>query len=179
MSALPSVVSAALETKLQGVSRNDLRARAQRISASYRGGGGSGGIRSDLDALAYAVVRMPATYAALRAALAQASRVIPDFAPQTVLDIGAGPGTATWAACGAWPSLERATLIDGNAHLLALADALRPPSLAVTTLQSLFAAALAETPGADIVMASYVLAEMPGAGLPAVGPRINGGSGWN
>jgi len=39
------------------------------ISATYRDGGGSGAIRSEIDALAYALARMPATYAAVTASL--------------------------------------------------------------------------------------------------------------
>ena len=50
------------------------------------------------DALAYALARMPATYAAVAAGLNALSEIKPDFAPATLLDVGAGPGTATWAA---------------------------------------------------------------------------------
>lgn len=160
MAGLPHFVSGALAAKLENVPRNDLKARAQRISDSYRSGGGSGVIRSDLDALAYAIVRMPATYAAIRAALTQAIELVPDFAPQSLFDVGAGPGTATWAACDAWGSLERAVLIDGNADLLALAKTM-PAPIALTTRQSPIAAALTDAAGADVVMASYVLAELP------------------
>jgi ribosomal protein RSM22 (predicted rRNA methylase) len=172
MAGLPHFVNGALAAKLENVSRNDLQARAQRISESYRGGGTSGVIRSELDALAYAVVRMPATYAAVRAALAQAVAVIGDFTPHSLLDVGAGPGTATWAARDAWASLERAALIDSNPHLLALAEALRAPSLTLTTQQVPIAAALSDAPTADVVMASYVLTELPDAALQTALGRL-------
>ena len=171
MSALPGFVGGALKAKLENVSRTDLKARAQRISNSYRGGGTSTVIRSELDALAYSIVRMPATYAAVRAALAQVAKVIPDFAPQTVLDVGAGPGTATWAAGDAWPSLERATLIDDNPHLLTLAQSMSTP-LDVSAQRGAIAAALGNTASADVVMASYVLTELPGASLRASLDRL-------
>ena len=172
MAALPGFVSGALKAKLENVSRTDLKARAQRISEAYRTGGGSTVIRSDLDALAYAVVRMPATYAAVRAALAQTLEIIPDFAPRTLLDIGAGPGTATWAASDAWPSLERAALIDENAHLLALAETMPAPSLDVSPQRAALAAALSGAEAADVVMASYVLTELPDASLRATLGRL-------
>ena len=60
---------AALDAKLEGVSREDMAKRAALISKTYRDGGGSGTIKSETDALAYALVRMPATYAALSASL--------------------------------------------------------------------------------------------------------------
>ena len=61
---LPALLRAALEARLQGVSRNAAAERAAAISKTYRDGGNSGAIRSETDALAYALARMPATYAA-------------------------------------------------------------------------------------------------------------------
>lgn len=160
MTSLPARIAAALQRKLENVSRNDLRQRAQALSDGYRAGGGSGIIRSDFDALAYAVARMPATYAAVHTTLAQTIELIPDFAPRSLLDVGAGPGTASWAACEAWPSLQRATLIDRNAHLLTLARQLHgQPQVDVALVQA-DAAALADGLRADVVIASYALTEL-------------------
>ena len=66
---LPAELKAALDGKLRGFSRNDAAGRAASISKTYRDGGGSGAIRSEADALAYALARMPATYAAVTASL--------------------------------------------------------------------------------------------------------------
>ena len=65
---LPAELKAALDAKLHGLSRSDGRA-FRKISETYRAGGGSGAIRSEADALAYALARMPATYAAVAASL--------------------------------------------------------------------------------------------------------------
>ncbi len=99
---LPAELRAALDAKLQGLSRNDAAERAALISRTYRDGGSSGAIRSEADALAYALARMPATYAAVTASLNALCELRPDFAPQTLLDVGAGPGTASWAAAEAF-----------------------------------------------------------------------------
>ncbi|MGL1585795.1 small ribosomal subunit Rsm22 family protein, partial [Vibrio parahaemolyticus] len=48
-------------------------------------------MRTSEDALAYALARMPATYAAIAASLNALAEVNPEFAPQSLLDIGAGP----------------------------------------------------------------------------------------
>jgi ribosomal protein RSM22 (predicted rRNA methylase) len=66
---LPAELKAALDARLQGVSRNAAAERALLISQAYRDGGGSSAIRSEADALAYALARMPATYAAVSASL--------------------------------------------------------------------------------------------------------------
>src|ERR1700733_4841950 len=118
---LPAELKTALDSKLQGFSRNDAAARAASISKTYRDGGGSGAIRSEADALAYALARMPATYTAVVASLNALREVTPDFAPKSLLDVGAGPGTASWAAAEEFSSLQDFTLLDANRALRALA----------------------------------------------------------
>ena len=89
---LSAELKAALDAKLEGVSRNDAAGRAASISQTYRDGGGSSAIKSETDALAYALARMPATYAALVASLNALGEIRPDFAPESLLDLGARPG---------------------------------------------------------------------------------------
>ena len=123
---LPAELRAALDTRLQGLSRVETAERAALISRTYRDGGNSGAITSEADALAYALARMPATYAAVTASLNALCELRPDFAPASLLDVGAGPGTATWAAAEAFPSLQDFALLDAN-------DALRTLSLGLFT----------------------------------------------
>src|SRR5690242_1229771 len=119
--SLPAELRAALDAKLEGLSWQAVAARAADISKAYRAGGNSGTIASETDALAYALARMPATYAAVAAGLNALQEIRPDFAPQSLLDIGAGPGTASWAAAEALPTLARFALLDANPALRALA----------------------------------------------------------
>src|SRR5882757_7437754 len=118
---LPAELKAALEAKLHGLSRSDAAERSARISQTYRSGGSSAAIRTETDALAYALARMPATYAAVTASLNALCEARPDFKPKTLLDIGAGPGTATWAAAETFLSLADFTAIDANPALRTLA----------------------------------------------------------
>jgi ribosomal protein RSM22 (predicted rRNA methylase) len=163
---LPAELKAALDAKLQGLSRNDAASRASLISKTYRDGGNSGAIRSETDALAYALARMPATYAAVTASLNALREIIPHFAPTSLLDVGAGPGTASWAAAEAFSSLNNFTLLDANSALRALALDLGRDStrLSKMTYQRGEArAALAAAEAADLVVASYVIAELSDA----------------
>lgn len=164
MSGLPLWIAAALGRKLDRISRAALRERARIASDAYRAGGSSEVIRTDIDALAYALVRMPATYAAVRACLTQAATVLAAFAPESILDVGAGPGTASWAAIEAWPSLRRVHWIDRNETLLALAHTLctapGAPQIDVSVTAGDLASALAKVGGADVVLANYALAEI-------------------
>ena len=154
---LPAELKAALDGKLRGFSRNDAAGRAASISKTYRDGGGSGGIRSETDALAYALARMPATYAAVAASLNALVEIRPDFAPNSLLDIGAGPGTATWAAAVAFPSLKDFALLDANTTLRALALDLARDSTRLRDIRyerGEARAALVKADAADLVMAA-------------------------
>jgi ribosomal protein RSM22 (predicted rRNA methylase) len=160
---LPPELRAALDAKLHGLSRHEAAARAASISKTYRDGGGSGAIKSGTDALAYALVRMPATYAAVTAGLNALCEVRPDFAPQDLLDVGAGPGTAAWAAAETFPSLKSFALLDANAALRALALDLARGSTRLRDLKydkGEARAALTEAGPADLVMASYMIGEL-------------------
>ncbi|TPQ37035.1 SAM-dependent methyltransferase [Bradyrhizobium guangdongense] len=161
--SLPAPLKAALDGKLQGVSRTDAAQRSAKISNAYRTGGNSGGIKSDADALAYALARMPATYAAVAASLNALIEIVPGLAPETLLDVGAGPGTASWAAAEAFPSLASFTLIDANRTLskLALELAEDSPQLAGCSYPPGDAGEnLAQASIADLVIASYLIGEL-------------------
>jgi ribosomal protein RSM22 (predicted rRNA methylase) len=161
---LPAELKAALDAKLQGLSRHATAERATLISRTYRNGGGSGAIRSEADALAYALARMPATYAAVTASLNALREIRPDFAPISLLDVGAGPGTATWAATEAFSSLKTFTLLDTNSALRALARDLGSVRLRDMKYERGEArAALADSEAADLVVASYMIGEISDA----------------
>jgi ribosomal protein RSM22 (predicted rRNA methylase) len=172
---LPGPLRGAIEARLEGVSRRDLAERAARVSAAYRGGGGSAGVvLTPDDALAYALARLPATYAADMAVFSALAEACPDFSPATLLDAGAGPGTASWAALEVWPQIEAALLLDESGPFLDLARILGeagPPVLAGAERRraNLTAAQAQAWPTADLVVASYVLAEIP---VPAQAPLV-------
>ena len=99
---LPAPLRLAADRLMEGVSRKGLAERAAKISQAYRGGGTSAAVITDeTEAMAYVLSRLPATYAACAFVLDQAARAAPDFAPRRLLDAGAGPGGAGWAALAA------------------------------------------------------------------------------
>jgi ribosomal protein RSM22 (predicted rRNA methylase) len=161
--ALPAELAGALEAKLEGLSRSETAARAALISKNYRDGGTSQAIRSEIDALAYALARMPATYAAVTACLEALNDFDGDLAPATLLDVGAGPGTASFAAAEAFPTLTRFTLMDSNAALRALALELARGNARLNDMTYQagdISGALAKSDAADLIVASYVIGEL-------------------
>jgi ribosomal protein RSM22 (predicted rRNA methylase) len=160
----PPELTLAIEALLEGVPRKDLAAAAQKISAGYRQGETSHPIATPLQATAYAVARMPATFAACAAVFARLVEVMPGFAPQSLLDVGAGTGAASWAAVTQWPAIASVAMLDRNPALRALARKLAEANLQSNPLleaEILAGDLSAEKPKTDLVVASYVLAELP------------------
>jgi ribosomal protein RSM22 (predicted rRNA methylase) len=152
---LPPDLTKAIAALLEGASRKDLARRAQSLSDGYRQGRSSSAVAGALDVAAYVAARMPATYAACAAVFARVAEAMPDFAPQSLLDIGAGPGTAALAAGEAWASLSAFTLIEHNAAFRQVAATLLPSARIIAGDLG------TDKPKSDVVVASYVLAELP------------------
>jgi ribosomal protein RSM22 (predicted rRNA methylase) len=161
---LPQALRAAIDRELSGASRRDLAERTAATTQAYRAGRGSSAvIKGRDDALAYALARLPATYAADSVVFAEARRIAPDFAPASLLDAGCGPGGGSWAAVEAWPSLAQVTWFDASAPFLDMAqrlsgDAPEPVHRAESRRGDLMSGPF---PQADLVLASYALAEIP------------------
>lgn len=109
---------------------------------------------------AYAAYRMPATYAAVRAALAQV-RVL---RPRTMLDLGGGTGAAAWAAAATFPDLATITVTDQSSAALDLGRRLAGTS-AAPALRSAQWRPVALGPAsvvepADLITSAYLLGEL-------------------
>lgn len=172
MPDLPPDCRAALDDLLAGLPARTLSRATDRLSAGYRTGAvpGSPYLHDDATAAAYAAYRMPATFAAVSAALAQVRGV----APRTLLDLGGGTGSALWAAALAWPSLTSAVVVEGSSPVLELGRRLAALS-ATAVVQAaewrhgdLGSADL----DADVLTVSYVLGELPERGRTALVQRL-------
>lgn len=170
-SGLPPALKAAIEHELGGASRRDLAQRTAATSEAYRAGRGSAGvIQGRDDALAYALARLPATYAADARVFAEAQRIAPGFAPTSLLDAGCGPGGGSWAAREAWPSIHAITWFDASAPFLDMAARLAGDEIAATAQRGDLTSG--PFPTADLVLASYALAEIAPAQQAAVVGRL-------
>jgi len=150
----------------------ELARRMSALSEAYRRGLDSGlAITGDADAAAYVAARLPATYAAMAVALGRVAEHAPAFVPQTLLDVGAGPGSASWAAASIWQGIASITMVDRDRRLLTVARvlcersgiaALREAWMLVRDMD-----ALGATETYDAVIAGYAVTELPSAALDA------------
>ena len=160
---LPPVLRQAVNEALEGVALADLKRAADLLSHRYRGEVRDGRLHlSDrLAAQAYLATRLPATYAAIRASLTTVADMRPDFAPATLLDIGAGPGSALWAAHDCWDSLQDATLVETSDAIRTIGAALgQALPIRIAWADANIETGLPALPPADLVTLAYVLDDM-------------------
>ena len=125
------------------------------LSAAYRGDRPSRAARTPAQVAAYLAYRAPATFAAAAAVFRQVALQRPDWHPRSLLDAGAGPGVAAWAAVEQWPSLTELTLVEIEPAMIAAGRELLPDASWVEG-----DVAGARGP-AELVVVSYVLGELP------------------
>ena len=170
---LPPALREAIDRELDGVALRDLARSSEALSQRYRAEVQDGRLHvdDDLAARAYLTTRLPATFAATSRALQAVAETRPDFAPRSLLDAGAGPGTATWAAAQHWSSVQDVLLVEASPSIRAVGERLlRPLALDHAAWRSTrLDVGLSDLAQRDLVLMAYVLDELPPA---ARGPLI-------
>lgn len=165
---LPPALQTGIDELVQGNDPKDLERSARALSDAYRTGGSpaSRAARAPGDVAAYLATRAPATYAAAAEVFAQIAALRPEWDPTSVLDLGAGPGIATWAALETWPGIASASLVEAEPEMARAGKELaaRGPE---ALQQAEWTVADAGAPGdpADLVVVSYVIGELSEAAV--------------
>lgn len=166
----PGALDEAVENWLEGRRQSVAQASAA-LSDRYRRGQTSGGA----DLAAYLTVRLPATFAVNNRVLSEVAALRPDFAPASIADIGAGPGTAGWAALATWDSITAVEQVEATPAFGALLHDLN----AASGLPALVNAGVRDetliqwnAAPKDLVIASYVLAEMAETAIDAAVKKL-------
>ena len=161
---LPRALRHAVDHALDGVALSEIAAVAADLSRRYREElrDGKLHVATDRAVLAYLAVRLPATYAAVRASFAAVAAIRPDFAPATILDAGAGPGTALWAAADCWPDMNDALLIEASPAFRTCGERLTAETGAqhIVWRTANIAAEDIDSAPRDLVTLTYVLNEL-------------------
>ncbi|MET9108877.1 small ribosomal subunit Rsm22 family protein [Streptomyces zhihengii] len=146
----------------------------ERLIASYRGTTPTDApvLRDRSDVVAYAAYRMPATFEAVRSALAALRAAAPDFSPATHTDVGGGTGAASWAVADAFGAPPATTVLDWAEPALALgrelALASKVPSLGAADWRRARIGSALRIESTDLVTVSYVLKELTPADRSAL-----------
>lgn len=139
------------------------RAAAELSSRYQREQFSSPVLSSDVHRAAYLAVRLPATFSANANVFREVTRRAGEATVESMLDLGAGPGTALLAAKEVFPGLRRATLLETDQAWLKigrrLIEQVHPDMTASWLRYDLRQPLPAEAH--DLVVISYALGELP------------------
>ncbi|MEV5958018.1 small ribosomal subunit Rsm22 family protein [Streptomyces sp. NPDC051987] len=164
---------AALADLLDGLPPKQAATAVERLITNYRGATPTDApiLRDRADVVAYAAYRMPATFEAVRSALAAFADAVPEgWAPGSHVDVGGGTGAATWAVADTWAGARPVTVLDWAEPALALGReiAAGDPALRDASWQRSRIGAALTIESTDLVTVSYVLNELDEAGRAAL-----------
>jgi ribosomal protein RSM22 (predicted rRNA methylase) len=155
---------AALSGLLDGLPPRQAAGAVERLIANYRGSTPTDApiLRDRADVAAYAAYRMPATFEAVRSALAALAEAVPEWVPGSHVDVGGGTGAATWAVAATWDGTRPVTVLDWAEPALALGRELAGahPALRDARWQRARIGAALTLDATDLVTVSYVLNEL-------------------
>lgn len=171
--SLPSELMRAVSHEIQAFSTAELSASAQFLSSSYRSREHIQHTLSPLERAAYLAVRFPSTYSVACHVWQEVFARVGTTQCQTVLDVGAGPGTASLALLEQTDSvqatlLERDTGWKQTAQALALSLESKPAFVAGSIEGRIL------TQRHDAVVACYALNELPSNTLASVAQHLWG-----
>ncbi len=161
---LPLELKEELEKEIQSASIKELKQCAQKVSERYREDSKiktkNKLINSKEEALAYAISRMPATYGSIHTALENTIKIA-NIDIQSVLDIGAGTGSAEWAILDLM-QVDDITCIENETYMMQMGKRLMQnnETLKNAKWMKLNIAQEQIDQKADLVIASYVLNEI-------------------
>ncbi len=162
---LPKELLLAIQQEVEKVDRRALQQATTQITERYQAADFSGpALRTEVQRAAYLAVRLPATYAANERVFSEVHLRAPEAEISSMLDLGAGPGTALFAATEIFPALQQATLLEADESWLALGKRLTEQSSALAARQALWLrhdlrTGLSCEPH-DLVVLSYTLGEL-------------------
>ncbi|MGH9830622.1 MAG: small ribosomal subunit Rsm22 family protein, partial [Blastocatellia bacterium] len=172
---LPEELNRAIEKEISRPGSLPLRKAASDISDRYRGSEGGPIALSSGGRIAYLATRLPSIYAAVSSVLMELRKRLPGTSPRSLLDLGAGPGTAVWAAVECFEDLEKITLIERDIEFSRAGKriAAHSPVESVSSAEWVTANLTANWTVApqELVVMSYALGELDSANRGAVVER--------
>jgi ribosomal protein RSM22 (predicted rRNA methylase) len=160
---IPEALSVAIEAMLSKTNLGKLSTSSQDLSERYREKEGQSRrfLLNDGDYLAYLATRMPATFAAISRVFEEMVRRMPSLCVESLLDVGAGPGTGLWAAAYTFPHLKEAIMIERERGLIEIGKTLTAGAdLPRSKWIELDCKQFQTQPVHDLVLMSYAINEL-------------------
>lgn len=164
-----------LDKKIAQIPHLQLLLAAKELSQRYRSPDRdtySTFMTTEAHRLAYLAVRLPGTYAAIQRVLQEIKKRSPQAQIKSILDVGAGPGTASWAAVENFFNLQKITLLEQDGDWLAIGRQMMQGSakkvLQTAEWHQRRELKASEFPDYDLVVMSYLVGEISFEALPSL-----------
>lgn len=171
--SLPERLQESIEQEIEKYGLSHLISAREELTQRYRQAPQKQSfIQSNAQRAAYAIARLPATYAAITQVLLAIKEQASDLKIRSLLDLGAGSGAVMWAVQECFPELEKVTLIEKDAALIELgkrfaqnsdSQVLRNANWQIADLEQ-----SDSLPPHDMVIFSYSIGELPSDSISAL-----------
>lgn len=180
MTALPENLKTAIEAEISRIGPSKLAQASEELTKRYRDQHQRQSIaqrkgtfmESDAHRLAYAVARMPATFAVVKRVMQEIQARMPESSFESMLDLGAGPGTAMWAASEVFPRLTKVTLVEQDSQLAEMGRRFAKSSdhsaVQGALWQQADLKAIETLETHDLIILSYVIGELKEEAIKAI-----------
>ena len=160
--------------KLDPAERALLKQASHELSLRYRTGSYEEKPLSKFERYAYLLTRLPATLAASAEVFLELKDRALGFSPSSLVDIGSGPGTASWAAQDLWPSIKEVQLLEKDQEWIKLGQQLAKSHSLIGQGKWIEHNLMHNLPieAADLLVASYAFQELPLNRLLALVPEL-------
>lgn len=164
---LPEHLQLAIEAEIEISNQKEILEARKDLTERYRNKISiKGGLMASLEhRLSYLVTRMPATFSSLRHVFQELKRRQPLQPIKSLLDLGAGPGTAMWAATEVLEELETVTLFEKDSDLISIGKRLAQHSEKTAINQAIWEQGdlehIQKTDHFDLITLSYSIGELP------------------
>jgi ribosomal protein RSM22 (predicted rRNA methylase) len=146
----------AIERLVRKAPPSELKKGREDLSKIYLEGQGSKRIFESLaGTFSYLAARMPATFGAVEAVL----KTLP-IELRSWIDLGAGPGTASWAASFLFPEATKAILVEKSPQAIRIGKELAANHPLLKEAEWISASLPIELPDVDAAILSYALGEL-------------------
>lgn len=161
---LPQLLISALEKEIEPFSVSSIQKAYHELSNNYRTSRTNlnNALHKHEQRISYLLARMPSTYETVCLALSE----IANHSSENILsllDVGSGPGTAAWAACEIFNSIQHVCLLEQNQEMVSLGKKIANNHQILKNANWLIQNANEknlEIEKADIVIASYSFNEI-------------------
>lgn len=161
---LPSLLQSSLEKEMSFIPIPKIQKAYAELSNQYRLNRKDilNTLQNEDQRISYVLGRMPSTYETVYKVLHEIMKYSSENI-QSLLDIGAGPGTASWASCEIFETICKVTLLEQNPHMASLGKKLSNNHATLKNAAWVIQDVTKNIPlieSADLVIASYSFNEI-------------------